>query len=655
MNLYNEGVNLEGILTSDLPIEAKVNVLFDVLKNVLDEGAIRARTVRFKLQKYVNSTDINERIYALNVIASDGNGAKVVPTDETAQEVLEDVIYWISENIAKKYVQNKIEADVEKALVERQDKFMDELRVSIIKKQKGKENTKTTDKLERLEKLDAKHINKNVMSLLRPENFEEVVGQERAVRSLISKMSSPYPQHIILYGPPGVGKTSAARLALEAAKKLKFTPFDEDSKFVEVDGTTLRWDPREITNPLLGSVHDPIYQGAGALGVAGIPQPKPGAVTKAHGGILFIDEIGELQPIEMNKLLKVLEDRKVFLDSSYYSSEDPNMPTYIKEIFDNGLPADFRLIGATTRSPDEIIPAIRSRCVEVFFRGLQPNEIREIAQKAISKVGLNTSDKGLNLISRFCNNGREVVNLIQLCSGIAINEERDYITEDDIKWVIENGQYTEIQEKKSSDRPEVGVVNGLAVHGANIGMLMEIEATAKKIEGRAGELKISGIIEEEEITMSNRKVKRKSTAFSSIQNVLTALNNIFDLKCEHDDIHINIPGGIPVDGPSAGIAIASAVYSAILRKPIDSKVAMTGEISLLGAVNPIGGVNAKILAAKKAGATRVLIPEANWNESFSEYDGIAIIKVKHIKEVIDLCIIDGINSKIDILSAKGKE
>ena len=75
MNLYNEEVNLEGILTSDLPIEAKVNVLFDVLKNVLDEGAIRARTVRFKLQKYVNSTDINERIYALNVIASDGNGA----------------------------------------------------------------------------------------------------------------------------------------------------------------------------------------------------------------------------------------------------------------------------------------------------------------------------------------------------------------------------------------------------------------------------------------------------------------------------------------------------------------------------------------------------------------------------------------------------
>ncbi|ASB66430.1 Lon protease [Bacillus velezensis] len=57
------------------------------------------------------------------------------------------------------------------------------------------------------------------------------------------------------------------------------------------------------------------------MGQAGIPQPKQGAVTHAHGGVLFIDEIGELHPIQMNKMLKVLEDRKVFLDSAYYSEE----------------------------------------------------------------------------------------------------------------------------------------------------------------------------------------------------------------------------------------------------------------------------------------------------------------------------------------------
>ena len=515
-----------------------------------------------------------------------------------------------------------------------------------------KENKKEMEKLLKMRRIK---LSEPLTEKSRPTSFDDIIGQKDGIKALKAAICGPNPQHVIIYGPPGIGKTAAARLVLEEAKRKEKSPFKENAKFVEIDATTIRFDERGIADPLIGSVHDPIYQGAGALGVAGIPQPKPGAVTKAHGGILFIDEIGELQPIEMNKLLKVLEDRKVFLDSSYYSSEDPNMPTYIKEIFDNGLPADFRLIGATTRSPDEIIPAIRSRCVEVFFRGLQPNEIREIAQKAISKVGLNTSDKGLNLIRRFCNNGREVVNLIQLCSGIAINEERDYITEDDIKWVIENGQYTEIQEKKISDRPEVGVVNGLAVHGANIGMLMEIEATAKKIEGRAGELKISGIIEEEEITMSNRKVKRKSTAFSSIQNVLTALNNIYDLKCDKYDIHINIPGGIPVDGPSAGIAIATAVYSAILELPIDNKVAMTGEISLLGTVNPIGGVNAKILAAQKAGANRVIIPADNWNESFLNYEGIDVIKVSNIKEVLDVCILNNDKTKIDILSAKAKE
>ena len=515
-----------------------------------------------------------------------------------------------------------------------------------------KENKKEMEKLLKMRRIK---LSEPLTEKSRPTSFDDIIGQKDGIKALKAAICGPNPQHVIIYGPPGIGKTAAARLVLEEAKRKEKSPFKENAKFVEIDATTIRFDERGIADPLIGSVHDPIYQGAGALGVAGIPQPKPGAVTKAHGGILFIDEIGELQPIEMNKLLKVLEDRKVFLDSSYYSSEDPNMPTYIKEIFDNGLPADFRLIGATTRSPDEIIPAIRSRCVEVFFRGLQPNEIREIAQKAISKVGLNTSDKGLNLISRFCNNGREVVNLIQLCSGIAINEERDYITEDDIKWVIENGQYTEIQEKKISDRPEVGVVNGLAVHGANIGMLMEIEATAKKIEGRAGELKISGIIEEEEITMSNRKVKRKSTAFSSIQNVLTALNNIYDLECDKYDIHINIPGGIPVDGPSAGIAIATAVYSAILELPIDNKVAMTGEISLLGTVNPIGGVNAKILAAQKAGANRVIIPADNWNESFLNYEGIDVIKVSNIKEVLDVCILNNDKTKIDILSAKAKE
>lgn len=90
----------------------------------------------------------------------------------------------------------------------------------------------------------------------------------------------------------------------------------------------------------------------------------------------------------MNKLLKVLEDRKVYLESSYYNSEDANIPNHIHDIFQNGLPADFRLVGATTRSPEELPPALRSRCVEVFFRALLPEEVRVIAMNAAQKLVL---------------------------------------------------------------------------------------------------------------------------------------------------------------------------------------------------------------------------------------------------------------------------
>lgn len=516
-----------------------------------------------------------------------------------------------------------------------------------------KENRK---EMEKLLKLRSIKLTEPLTEKSRPSDFSEIIGQEEGIKALMAALCGPNPQHVIIYGPPGVGKTAAARLVLEVAKQRSTSPFKKESKFVEIDATTIRFDERGIADPLIGSVHDPIYQGAGALGVAGIPQPKPGAVTKAHGGILFIDEIGELHPIELNKLLKVLEDRKVFLDSSYYSSEDPNMPKYIREVFDNGLPADFRLIGATTRSPEEIIPAIRSRCVEIFFRALQTDEIKKIAENAIKKVKLTTSENGLNIISRHCSNGREVVNLIQLCSGIAINDNRTNITEEDINWVIENGQYTEIPDRHVKDSPQVGIVNGLAVHGANIGMVMEVEATAREVKGRAANLKISGIVEEEEISSNNRKLKRKSTAYSSIQNVLTALNNIFNLNCDNYDIHVNIPGGIPVDGPSAGITVAVAIYSAITGKQVDNKVAMTGEISILGVVKPIGGVTAKILAAKKAGAEKVIIPFENWSDNFCNYEGLKIIPVKHIEEVIDLAIIDKQNiNNVNILSAKASE
>ncbi|MDD6795528.1 MAG: ATP-dependent protease LonB [Clostridiaceae bacterium] len=515
----------------------------------------------------------------------------------------------------------------------------------------NRENKKEMNKLKEMRSIS---LTVPLTEKSRPKNFDEVIGQEKGILALKAALCGPNPQHVLIYGPPGVGKTAAARIVLDEAIKNPNSPFKKKAKFVEIDATTLRFDERGIADPLIGSVHDPIYQGAGSLGVAGIPQPKAGAVTKAHGGILFIDEIGELHPIELNKLLKVLEDRKVYLDSSYYSSEDPNMPDYIKEIFDNGLPADFRLIGATTRSPEEILPAIRSRCVEIFFRSLVPEEIIKIGINAAEKFGLSVDEDSKRIIGDYCYNGREVVNLIQLASGIAVNEGRKNIQQSDIEWVIENGQYTKRIEVKINNKPEIGVVNGLAVYGANQGIAMQIEVSAKKVEEGLGKLKISGIVEEESISDSKRRMKRKSTAISSVENVFTVLNNIFGLKCDNYNIHINFPGGMPVDGPSAGIAIATAVYSAIKNKKVDNHIAMTGELGVLGGVKPIGGIKAKIKGAKKAGANIVIIPKENWSDSFDEIKDIKIYTVENIKEVFEKVFVD-IREKNQVTNKNVKE
>lgn len=95
----------------------------------------------------------------------------------------------------------------------------------------------------------------------------------------------------------------------------------------------------------------------------------------------------------MNKLLKVLEDRKVMLESAYYNPNDSNIPEHIHDIFRNGLPADFRLVGATTRMPQELPPALRSRCLEVFFLPLEKDELHQITVNAVKKSGLRLKMK----------------------------------------------------------------------------------------------------------------------------------------------------------------------------------------------------------------------------------------------------------------------
>src|SRR5690606_1255863 len=123
----------------------------------------------------------------------------------------------------------------------------------------------------------------------------------------------------------------------------------------------------------------------------------------------------------------------------------------------------------------------------------------------------------------------------------------------------------------------------------------------------------------------------------SVENVITVLRR-FGVPADEYDIHVNFPGGIPVDGPSAGIAIACGIYSAIYQVPVKHTVAMTGELSIHGQVKPVGGIYPKIIAAKKAGAKTVIIPQENMQRLLEDIPDIEIVPVSHIKEVLALCM-----------------
>lgn len=488
--------------------------------------------------------------------------------------------------------------------------------------------------LDKLNKMKQIHLSDPLNERVRPMRFEDIVGQEQGIQALKAILCGPNPQHVIIYGPPGVGKTCAARLVLEAAKHSEGSPFAANAPFIEMDATCVRFDERAIADPLIGSVHDPIYQGAGQLGINGVPQPKEGAVSRAHGGVLFLDEIGELHPIQMNKLLKVLEDRKVRFESAYYNPEDSNVPRYIHDIFENGLPADFRLVGATTRSPEELPSALRSRCMEVFFRALEPEELGKIAQNSAEKAGFKLDGETANLVGRYSASGRDAVNIVQMAAGLAQMEERNTILKQDVEWVLDSGHYSARTDGMRKRDPQPGVVNGLAVHGAHQGAVMEIEAVARPGKGRVS---VTGIVEQEELGAgSGHTMRRPGTARIAADNVLTLLRNM-NIPVDEYDLHINFPGGMPVDGPSAGVAMAVAAYSAITQIPVACDVAMTGELSVRGKVLPVGGVPEKMQAAIKAGLKRVLIPAANDQQRYRELEA-EIIPVDDVHQALELAL-----------------
>ena len=534
-------------------LDREIDALYSILADEAGSDRLVIKAGKMDAMRLMRSPVRGERVLALERIVYENPTIERVPSESEIPSILVELSERIADIMARRSMEDKIEQKIQEKLEENHQDYVQDIRMQVLKDEKSAiESPQAAKKREELEALEKVHLTQSVMELLRPKTLEEVVGQERAVKALASKLASPYPQHLLLYGPPGVGKTTAARIVLEAVKKEAHSPFAENAPFVETDGTTLRWDSRDMTNPLLGSVHDPIYQGARRdLADGGIPEPKPGMVTEAHGGILFIDEIGEMDEMLQNKLLKVLEDKRAFFESAYYDHTDEKVPPYIRKLFEDGAPADFVLIGATTRDASHINPALRSRCAEIYFEPLTPKHIEEIVRNAAKKLKVEVAEEVVHLISEYTTEGRKAINILADAYSLALSRtkagEDVKISKGDIYEVAQVSRLYQFVTKKASKKPEVGHVFGLGVAGF-LGSVIEIEAVVFPAEEKG-----KGQVRFNETAGSMAK--------DSVFNAASVLRRLTGKSIHDYDVHINVVGGGNIDGPSAGTAILAALVS----------------------------------------------------------------------------------------------
>jgi ATP-dependent Lon protease len=605
-----------------------VSALYEMLAGAIGQEKLVLRAGKVSALKMMRSPGLPDRLCALARLVFEDPTLERANTRAQQRKSIAEIEEAMADLLAQKSVGDAIERKVSEKMNARHQEYLKDLKLEALRDDAGPETPATKAKLEELESLSQRSLAATALQQLRPQRLSEIVGQESAIKALLAKISSPYPQHVILYGPPGVGKTTAARLVLELAKTRAYTPFAKDAPFVETSGTTLRWDPRETTNPLLGSVHDPIYQGSRReFAEAGVPEPKLGLVTRAHGGVLFIDEIGELDPLLQTRMLKVLEDKRVTFESSYYDESAPNVPAYVKRLFKEGAPADFVLIGATTRDPSEIDPAVRSRCSEIYFAPLTQAQVVSIVQGAIKRLGAKAARGVPQLIASYTIEGRKAVQIVADAYSQALyrvdpkkSNSPVMLTEDDVRVVVQTSRLVPHTLVKARKTREIGKTFGLGVLHY-VGSIIEIEAVAfAAAQSGKGTIRFNDTA--------------GSMAKDSVFNATSVLRAQAGIDVADFDLHINIVGGGNIDGPSAGLAIFLALYSATTKTPLPQDVAITGELSIQGKIRAVGGVVEKVYAARQAGMRAMLLPKENAREVDASLSGVEIAPVATVDQAL---------------------
>jgi len=440
------------------------------------------------------------------------------------------------------------------------------------------------------------------------EKVKERILEYLAVQQRVDKMKGPI---LCLVGPPGVGKTSLGKSIAKATGR----------EFVRVSLGGVR-DEAEIRG------HRRTYIGS-----------MPGKIiqsmrkAKTSNPLFLLDEVDKMgadfRGDPSSALLEVLDPEQNHTFSDHYLEVDYDLSN---------------VMFITTANTLNIPAPLMDRMEIIRIAGYTENEKVEIARKhlipnAITKHGLDSKewsidDEGLKLLIRRYTREAGVRNLERELSTLARKAVKELMLNKKSKVVkitdanladylgVPKYRYGEIE-----DVDQVGVVTGLAWTDVG-GELLTIEATQMPGKGR---MTVTGNLRDvmkESISAAASYVRSRAIAFG-----------IEPPKFDKRDIHVHVPeGATPKDGPSAGVAMVTAIVSVMTGIPVRRDVAMTGEITLRGRVLPIGGLKEKLLAALRGGIKIVLIPEENAKDLVDISDqikgGLEIIPVSRMDEVL---------------------
>ena len=407
---------------------------------------------------------------------------------------------------------------------------------------------------------------------------------------------------------------------------------------------------------LLGDVkHDPLQ--SGGLGTPAHLRVESGAVHRANKGVLFIDEIADLEPKSQQELLTAMQEKKYSITGQSELSSGAIVRT-------EPVPADFLLVAAGNLADIERMhPALRSRIrgygYEVYMESTMPdtNENREkivrfIAQEIAKDTRIppfsyaacmeiiNDSKRRAGRKHRLTLILRDLGGLVRAAGDIAMEKGRKVVARDDVlealgfakpieaQYAEQELEYTKDYRVFATKGYSIGKVNGLAVMGSGTvtatGIVTPIAAEVTPASSRAeGKLIATG--------------KLGKIAQEAVKNISAVIKRHMHRDMASYDIHVQfIQTYAGVEGDSASVSVAVSVISALEGIPVKQDVAMTGSLSVRGMVLPVGGVTAKVKAAIDAGIKYVIIPESNKEDVYLDSRMARKVKLLYAKNIADV-------------------